>query len=138
MSDTLVDSNVLIDVWLADPAWADWSTNALAAARHDGDLIINQLIFAEVCVPFDSIEQAEGAMTPALFKRDSLPFEAAFVAARAFARYRVGGGNRCSPLPDFYIGAHAEVRGYRLLTRDVARYRTYFPSVELISPDTYP
>ncbi len=138
MTDTLVDSNVLIDVWSVGSAWAEWSMNAIATARADGDLVINPIVFAEVCVPFGSMEQAEGAMAPHFFRRDDLPWEAAFVAAQAFARYRASGGDRRSPLPDFYIGGHAEVRGFRLLTRDVVRFRQYFPSVQLISPETRP
>jgi predicted nucleic acid-binding protein len=138
MTDTLVDANVLIDVWSADADWAGWSTDALALARLDGELVINPLIFAEVCVSFASLDQAEGAMARRLFRRDHLPWEAAFLAAKAFVRYRAAGGNRRSPLPDFYIGAHAELGGLRLLTRDTTRYRIYFPQVELISPETHP
>jgi predicted nucleic acid-binding protein len=138
MTDTLVDSNVLIDVWTSDSAWADWSTDALEAARDEGELVINPLIYAEVCVPFDSLEVLELAMAPHLFKREALPWEAAFPAAKAFEKYRSSGGARHAPLPDFYIGAHAEVRGYRLLTRDTQRYRTYFPKVSLIAPDMRP
>ena len=138
MTDTLVDANVLIDVWSADADWAAWSANAIALARIDGDLVINPLIFAEVCMSFASRDQAEGAMARHLFRRDDLPWEAAFVAAKAFVRSRAAGGNRRSPLPDFYIGAHAETGGLRLLTRDTSRFRTYFPRVELIAPDTHP
>jgi predicted nucleic acid-binding protein len=138
MTDTLVDSNVLIDVWVENPAWADWSMQAIASARLVGDVVINPIIFAEVCVPFASMADAEGAMPSHVFRRDDLPWEAAFVAARAFARYREGGGNRRSPLPDFYIGAHAEVRKLRLLTRDTGRYRHYFPDVEIVSPESHP
>ena len=138
MTDTLVDSNVLIDVWTSDSAWADWSTAAMEQAREEGELVINPLIYAEVCVPFDSPEDLERAMTPHLFKREALPWEAAFPAAKAFERYRSSGGGRRAPLPDFYIGAHAEVRGYRLLTRDTQRYRTYFPTLSIIAPDSHP
>jgi hypothetical protein len=138
MTDTLVDSNVLIDVWSADPAWADWSANAIALARLAGAIVINPLIFAEVCVSFATAEEAEGAMSEHLFRRDDLPWEAAFIAASAFAQYRSAGGNKRSPLPDFYIGAHAEVGALRLLTRDTGRYRSYFPRVELITPESHP
>lgn len=138
MTDTLVDSNVLIDVWTVGSPWADWSMDALAAAREEGELVIDPIIYAEVCVPFASLELLENAMAPHLFKREALPWEAAFPTARAFARYRAAGGKRSAPLPDFYIGAHAQVQGYRLLTRDAPRYRTYFPAVELVSPDTHP
>ena len=132
---TLVDANVLIDVWTGGSKWTDWSIAAIAAARENGDLVINPIIYAEVCVPFDSLDNLERAMAPHFFKREPLPWEAAFPAAKAFEKYRASGGTRLSPLPDFYIGAHAEVRRYRLLTRDAARYRSYFPSVNLIAPD---
>jgi hypothetical protein len=138
MTDTLVDSSVLIDVWTVDSPWSDWSISAITAAREQGDVVINPIIYAEVCVPFASFEEAENAMTPHLFKREALPWEAAFPAAKAFARYRASGGVRHAPLPDFYIGAHAQVQAYRLLTRDAGRYRTYFPAVEIVAPDRYP
>lgn len=135
---TLVDANVLIDVWTFSSDWADWSSAAMVAAAEVGELVINPLIYAEVCVPFSSLEEVERAMAPHVFKREALPWNAAFPAARAYRKYRKSGGGRRSPLPDFYIGAHAEVRRYRLLTRDATRYRTYFPSVEIIAPDTHP
>jgi predicted nucleic acid-binding protein len=138
MTDTLVDANVLIDVWTANAAWEGWSTNAMALARRDGELVINPLILAEVCMSFASRDDVEAALASQFFRRDDLPWDAAFIAAQAFVRYRAGGGNRRSPLPDFYIGAHAEVSRLRLLTRDIARYRTYFPRVELISPQSHP
>jgi predicted nucleic acid-binding protein len=138
MTDILVDSNVLIDVWTVGSAWGDWSVAALEVAREEGELVINPLIYAEVCVPFDSVQELDRVMPHRLFKRESLPWEAAFPAAKAFEKYRASGGARHAPLPDFYIGAHAEVRGYRLLTRDTRRYRTYFPSLEIIAPDTHP
>jgi hypothetical protein len=132
---TLVDANVLIDVWTAGSDWTDWSIAAIATARESGDLVINPIIYAEVCVPFHSLDDLERAMAPHFFKREALPWDAAFPAAKAFEKYRASGGGRLSPLPDFYIGAHAEVRRYRLLTRDANRYRSYFPSVDLITPD---
>jgi predicted nucleic acid-binding protein len=135
---TLVDANVLIDVWTAASEWADWSSSAIVAAGEIGELVINPIIYAEVCVPFDSPEEADRAMAPHVFKREALPWQASFPAAKAYQRYRKSGGKRRAPLPDFYIGAHAEIRRYRLLTRDAVRYRTYFPSVEIIAPDTHP
>ena len=138
MTDTLVDSNVLIDVWTVGSAWAEWSISALEVAREQGDLIINPIIYAEVCVPFDSVAALESAMAPHFFKREALPWDAAFPAAKAFGKYRDLGGSRRAPLPDFYIGAHAEVHGYRLLTRDARRYRSYFPSLKIVAPDTHP
>ena len=138
MTDAIIDSNVLVDVWVKDPVWAAWSLQTIAWARRQGDLVINQIILAEVSVPFASPHDLDTAMALHLFRRDTLPWEAAFVAGKAFAKYRDRGGNRRSPMPDFYIGAHAEVRGFRLVTRDHDRYRIYFPSVDVVSPDTHP
>ena len=131
MTDTLVDSNVLIDVWTVGSPWAEWSTSAMAKAREEGELVINQIINAEVCVPFESLKAFESAMAPLFFKREGLPWEAAFATAKAFEKYRASGGSRHSPLPDFYIGAHA-------LTRDEGRYRTYFPTLDIVAPDSHP
>ncbi len=131
---TLVDSSVLLDVVTADPAWSQWSEQALAEASDAGRLVINQIVYAEVSVSFDKIEDLDDAISADDFERESLPYDAGFLAGKAFLAYRKRGGERRSPLPDFYIGAHAAVRGYRLLTRDVARYRSYFPTVELIAP----
>ena len=131
---TLVDSSVLLDVLTEDAAWAQWSGDALAQARDGGRLVINPIVYAEVSTGFGRIEDLDDAVPAGDFEREPLPFEAGFVAGKAFLTYRKRGGQRRSPLPDFYIGAHAAVRRYRLLTRDAARYRTYFPSVELIAP----
>lgn len=133
-SAVLVDSNVLLDVATDDPTWASWSSEALREAADSSVLVINPLIYAEVSMGFASIEALEEALPVALYRRDDLPYEAAFLAGKAFVRYRRRGGTRPSPLPDFYIGAHAAIAGYRLLTRDAARYRSYFPTVELIAP----
>jgi predicted nucleic acid-binding protein len=132
----LVDSNVLIDVVSNDPIWSPWSNSVLKRTLNEGLLIINPLVYAEVSASFDSIEAVEDALPRDLYRRDDLPYEAAFLAGRAFREYRRRGGGRRSPLPDFYIGAHAAIAGYRLLTRDARRFRTYFPTVELISPDS--
>jgi predicted nucleic acid-binding protein len=131
---TLVDSSVLLDILTTDPAWSQWSEQALAAASDAGRLVINQIVYAEVSISFDQIEDLDDAISADDFVRESLPYDAGFLAGKAFLAYRKRGGERRSPLPDFYIGAHAAVRGYRLLTRDVARYRSYFPTVELIAP----
>ena len=131
---TLVDSSVVLDVVTADPTWATWSEDALAKARDEGRLVINPIVYAEVSIGFDRIEELDEAVPAGDFDREQLPYEAGYVAGKAFVAYRRRGGERRSPLPDFYIGAHAAVRGYRLLTRDAVRYRTYFPSVELIAP----
>lgn len=131
---TLVDSSVLLDVLTADARWAAWSEEHLARAADDGLLVINPIVYAEVSTGFDRIEDLDDAIPPSEFTREPLPYEAGFLAGKAFLVYRKRGGARRSPLGDFYIGAHAAVRHYRLLTRDAARYRTYFPSVEVISP----
>jgi predicted nucleic acid-binding protein len=132
---TLVDTCVLLDVLTADPTWAAWSAPALAGARDQGDLAINPIIYAEVSAGFDRIEDVDAALPAADFSREPLPYQAGFLAARAFTTYRRRGGTRTAPLPDFYIGAHAAVRRYRLLTRDPGRFRGYFPTVRLITPD---
>jgi predicted nucleic acid-binding protein len=132
---TLVDSSVILDIVTADPAWTEWSEDALARARDDGLLVINPIVYAEVSTGFDRIEDLDDAVPGDDFQREALPYEAAFVAGKAFLAYRRRGGQKRSPLPDFYIGAHAAVRRYRLLTRDVARYQTYFPTVKLIAPE---
>jgi predicted nucleic acid-binding protein len=130
----LVDSNVLLDVATDDPTWFAWSSRALAAAADESSLAINPLVYAEVSVGFSRIEDLEEVLPSTLFRRESLPYEAAFLAGKAFLRYRRRGGARLTPLPDFYIGAHAAIAGFRLLTRDASRFRTYFPSVEIIAP----
>jgi predicted nucleic acid-binding protein len=134
VNPVLVDSNVLLDVLTADSGWSAWSTAALARTADDSVLVINALIYAELSVGFSSVEALQEALPAELYRREHLPYEAAFLAGKVFLRYRQEGGTRRSPLPDFYIGAHAAVAGYRLLTRDVARYRTYFPNLELIAP----
>ncbi len=134
MDAVLVDSNVLLDVATGDPAWGDWSSDALQRTADEAVLVINPLVYAEVSVGFTAIEDLEGALPADLYRREDLPFEAAFLAGKCFLRYRQGGGLERSPLPDFYIGAHAAVAGYRLLTRDATRYRTYFPNLVLIAP----
>jgi predicted nucleic acid-binding protein len=131
---TLVDSSVLFDILTDDPTWAEWSEHALARARDEGRLVISPIVYAEVSTGFDRIEDLDDAVPETDFEREALPYPAGFVAGKAFLTYRRRGGHRRSPLPDFYIGAHAAVCGYRLLTRDVVRYRTYFPSVELLAP----
>lgn len=131
---TLVDSNVLLDVLTADPAWADRSGAALARAADAGRLAINPIVYAEVSVGFERIEELDAALPTDAFERLPLPWAAGFLAGKCFLRYRRGGGERRSPLPDFYIGAHAAIAGFRLLTRDPRRYRTYLPRLSLITP----
>jgi predicted nucleic acid-binding protein len=134
VTTTLVDSNVLLDLATDDPRWGLWSAQALGAAADSGPLVINALVYAEVSIGFSTIEDLDDALPADAIEREPLPYEAAFLAGKAFLAYRQRGGNRSAPLPDFYIGAHAAVRQYRLLTRDAKRYRTYFPTVELITP----
>ena len=135
MPDTLIDANVLIDLATDDPRWATWSQSALERCADQGHLHINPLIYAEVSVAYQRIEEVEEALPPSLFTRTALPWEAAFLAGKCFKTYSRRGGARRSPLPDFYIGAHAAVAGMRLLTRDANRYRSYFPNLVLLSPD---
>jgi hypothetical protein len=134
MGSVLVDSSVLLDVVTEDPTWGEWSAGALARAADVSILVINALIYAEVSVGFASVEALEDALPTDLYRREDLPFDAAFLAGKAFQRYRRHGGDRRSPLLDFYIGAHAVVAGYQLLTRDPTRVRAYFPTIELIAP----
>lgn len=117
-----------------DPTWGDWSATTLARSADEAILVINALVYAEVSIGFRTIEDLEDALPADLYRREDLPYEAAFLAGKCFLRYRRAGGTRRSPLPDFYIGAHAAVAGYRLLTRDAGRYRTYFPTLDLIAP----
>jgi predicted nucleic acid-binding protein len=131
----LVDSSVLLDVLTQDPRWASWSEEKLAWHAERDLLAINPIIYAEVSTHFASIEELDEALSPADFRRLPLPYEAGFLAARCFLQYRQRGGQRHAPLPDFYIGAHAATERLALLTRDVARYRTYFPTVQLITPE---
>lgn len=131
---TLVDSNVILDVVTEDAEWADWSASMLSRAARDGRLVVNPLIYAEVSCGYVRIEDLDQALPAAYFTREPLPWAAAFLAARAFVSYRRRGGSRTAPLPDFYIGAHAALAGYTLLTRDPRRYRTYFPRLRLIAP----
>lgn len=135
MLGTLVDTSVLLDILTEDAAWLDWSANALAEAAESGPLWINPIVSAEVSVRFSRIEDLEGALPPEDYRRAQLPWEAAFLAGKAFARYRRSGGTRKSTLPDFYIGAHAAVVELALLTRDRGRYKAYFPRVRVIAPD---
>jgi predicted nucleic acid-binding protein len=130
----LVDSNVIIDVLSNDPDWAAWSGQALVDALDSDEVAINPIIYAELAAGFAVIEDLDGALGFSDFKRLPLPYEAGFVAGRVFVEYRRRGGTRVSPLPDFYVGAHAALSGFALLTRDRKRYQSYFPSVRLIAP----
>ena len=134
MTPVLVDSNVILDITQSDPRWSAWSAVAIERCLDEGVLVINPIIYAEVSIRYRTVDEVERALPVDLYYRERLPYDAAFLAGKCFVTYRRRGGMRSSPLPDFYIGAHAAVRGYRLLTRDAGRYRTYFPTVELIAP----
>jgi predicted nucleic acid-binding protein len=131
---TLVDSNVILDIVTEDPQWMDWSAAMLEEAAENGRLAINAMVYAEVGVRFDRIEDLEEAVPADYFRREAIPLEAAFLAGKCFVKYRSLGGVRRSPLPDFFIGAHAAVAGMTLLTRDARRYRSYFPRLRIVSP----
>ena len=135
MQGVMVDSSVLLDIFTEDPVWFDWSSNAIAEAAGGQALIINPVIYAEISVRFNRIEELETALAQAGIERRPVPYEAAFLAAKCFVRYRKRGGGRTSTLPDFFIGAHAAVERLTLLTRDADRIRTYFPNVALITPE---
>jgi hypothetical protein len=134
VAGTLVDSNVILDVATEDAEWVDWSAAMLEDAGERGPLVINPLIFGEVSVRYATIEEVDEAIPATYYTRAALPWEAAFLAGKAFERYRRAGGARRSPLPDFFIGAHAAIAGLTLLTRDPERYRAYFPKLRIISP----
>jgi predicted nucleic acid-binding protein len=134
MTAILVDSNVILDVFTEDPKWSDWSSAALAKAAETIRLVINPIIYSEVSIHFRRIEDLDLALPRDRFVREPIPFEAAFLAGKVFLQYRRRGGPRLSPLPDFFIGAHAAIAGHRLLTRDPARFRAHFPKLDLITP----
>jgi predicted nucleic acid-binding protein len=135
MTAILVDSNVLLDVMTEDDRWLAWSAGAIERAADSSRLVINPVIYAEVSVRYSRIEELDVVLSKAMFDREGIPYEAAFLAGKSFLAYRRRGGTKQSPLPDFFIGAHAAVAGYRLMTRDAARYRTYYPKLSLIAPD---
>lgn len=134
MAAVLVDSNVLLDLITEDPNWFEWSARSIEQAGERYRLVINPVVYSEVSTDFASIEELDLAIPKEMFVREAIPFEAAFLAGKCFVIYRRRGGSRTIPLPDFFIGAHASVAGYRLLTRDTKRYRDYFPKLPLISP----
>jgi len=134
VSGVIVDSNILIDIATADPVWGPWSLEKLEEFSDLGPLIINPVIYGEVSVSFNSIEELEERLPLSAVQREAIPFEAAFLAGKVFAAYRRRGGDRASLLPDFLIGAHAAIKGYAILTRDDRRYRAHFPRIRLITP----
>ena len=134
IAGTLVDSCILIDVLADDPRWADWSLNQLDQCGSIAPLVINPLILAEISPRFERASDLEAALTALPLVREALPWDAAFLAGQAFKIYRQAMGAKTSPMPDFYIGAHALVNSLQLLTRDAVRYRAYFPNLNIVSP----
>lgn len=130
----LVDSNVLLDIFTEDKTWFEWSSIKLSEYAEHDLLYINPIIYSEISVSFDRIEDLEKALPSDYILRDDLPYEAAFLAGKCFLKYRKAGGEKRSPLPDFYIGAHAAVKGWSILTRDKGRYQSYFPMLNVIAP----
>jgi predicted nucleic acid-binding protein len=134
MRAILVDSNIILDVFLDDPTWGDWSEATLESCSRHAVLCINPIVYSEVSIGFERIEDLEFALKKANFKMLPISREALFLAGKAFFKYKKRSGRKTSPLPDFYIGAQAAVLGLQLMSRDVARYRTYFPTVRMIHP----
>lgn len=131
----LFDTNVLLDIATANPVWLAWSEKQFRTASEQGPILINPIIYAELAPAFASAADLDRWLNPTIFLRLPLPYAAGWSTAQAFLKYRRSGGTKASPLPDFYIGAHAEVERHTLITRDAARYRTYFPHVQIITPD---
>lgn len=135
MTGVLVDSNIILDILLDDPNWADWSESALADASQSSTLYINRIVYTEVSIAFEKIEELESAIHNGGFQLLEIPKEALFLAGKAYLRYRRSKGTKRSPLPDFYIGAQAAVLDMDLITRDAGRYRTYFPTISIMCPE---
>jgi len=133
MAAFIVDTNILLDIYTQDQTWEERSAAAIASAADVAVLVINPIIYAELSVGIEKIEELDQFLGTD-FRRDPLPWEAAFVAGKAFLAYRRRGGLKTAPLPDFYIGAHAAVQGMKILTRDPKRYTSYFPAVKIIEP----
>lgn len=130
----MIDSNVILDVVSHDSVWFEWSSTKMKELSTKDIFIVNSIIYSEVSIGYHRIEEVESLFTPSYFVREPIPWEACFLAGKCFLQYRKKGGTRTSPLPDFFIGSHALVRGCHLLTRDAARYKTYFPKLHLITP----
>jgi len=132
----LVDTNVLLDVWEDDPAWVEWSLRQLRAQAQVHELAINPVIYAELSLVFDTVAALDAVIADMGLSFQQLPRPSLFLAGRAFVKYKRAGGTRHNVLADFFIGAHAAVQGWGILTRDARRYRNYFPSVDLVTPDS--
>ena len=137
MQDLLVDSNVILDVFTDDPLWGDWSESMLDRYSVSHSIYINPIIYSEISIGFARIEELEEIIGNSGFQMRRIPREALFLAGKVFLQYRRAKGFKRSPLPDFYIGAHAAVEGMALLSRDVPRFQTYFPSIEVICPERH-
>jgi predicted nucleic acid-binding protein len=138
MSTTLLDTNVLIDLLENRPVWGEWSFHQLEFVGRTDGVLINQIVYGEASVPYAPKSEFDAVVDVDWLKKEDLPWEAAFLAAKVHADYRKKGGQKTMALPDFFVGAHAAVKGYRVLTRDASRFCNYFPEVEVISPDTHP
>ncbi len=130
----LIDSNVILDIFTRDTKWFDWSSKTLAYYAERELLYINPIIYSEISISFKRIEELDQALPNDYILREDLPYEAAFLAGKCFLKYRKSGGVKHAPLPDFYIGAHAAIRGWDIITRDNGRYKTYFPKLSVITP----
>lgn len=130
----LLDSNILLDIFTEDKEWYGWSSETLAKESEDDLLYINPIIYSEISISFDTIETLEAAIPGNYILREDIPYEAAFLAGKCFVKYRKSGGTKQAPLPDFFIGAHAAVRNWSLMTRDKGRFQTYFPTIDIICP----
>lgn len=135
MTGILIDSCVILDVITEDPDWFDWSSNKLEEYADEYPLFINPIIYSEVSIGFNTIEELEQIIPASIFKRASIPWEAAYLAGKMFLKYRKSGGQRSLPLPDFFIGAHAVIENFTLLTRDTKRFKNYYPKLKIISPN---
>jgi predicted nucleic acid-binding protein len=138
MATVLVDSSVLLDLATDDPDWGEWSGRRVWDARETGEIVINAMVYAEVASAFDKIEVVDRFLAHVDVRREDVPWAAAFVAGQIYKSYRKEGGRRATPLPDFFVAAHASLCGYDLLSRDGGFFRTYFPKLNIIHPDTHP
>ncbi len=134
MTGILVDSCVILDIVTEDPKWFEWSSSILEKHARQSQLFINPIIYAEISIGFQKIEELETALSSSTFKKIPLPWEASFLAGKAFLQYRKSGGHKALPLPDFFIGAHAIIEGWSLLTRDTKRFQYYYPKLKILSP----